>query len=93
MDEVVDGIDHAMEETVTPVTPDVLQTPEPTLTATNGQGQPPTHGHTNGLSMHIDPGCDPLCPQCGKDKCVSYGVGGRVCMGCAYCERPLRPSR
>jgi hypothetical protein len=79
------GEPAAGETGITPIT----DSAHDTVPATNGH----SNGLTNGVHPHTDPGVNPLCPQCGADKCVSYGGGGRVCMGCAYCERPLRPAR
>jgi len=79
-------------QTVTPVTPvthDVPQGTDPMALATNGH----SNGHHNGVHPHTGTGCDPVCPQCGKNACQPYGLGGRVCMQCGYCERPLRPAR
>jgi hypothetical protein len=72
---------------VTPVTGDGPQATEPTLLSTNGH----SNGHTNGAHVHTVPGGDPVCPQCGKNACQPYGVGGRVCMQCGYCARPVQP--
>ena len=83
------GAPAAVEEGITPIT-DSVHAPVP---ATNGYSNGHSMGLTNGVHLHTAPGVNSVCPQCGAAKCVSYGDGGRVCMGCAYCERLLRPSR
>src|SRR5262249_43550198 len=89
-------LETPVAQTVTPVTavtPDVPQSTEPMDPATNGHSNGHSNGHTNGVHSHTDAGVNPLCPRCGESKCASFGIGRRVCMGCVYCERPLRPSQ
>ena len=57
--------------------------------APHPEAQGGANGHHNGTVSHEAAGVtDPVCPQCAKSACQPYGVNGRVCMQCAYCERP-----
>jgi hypothetical protein len=89
---------HEIEVHDTP-TLDVIMYPNGSANGHNNDRDtvPATSGHSNGqrngVYPHLPPVANPMCPQCASNACQPYGIGGRVCMQCGYCERPLRPSR
>ena len=87
------GRDRELETsryTVTPVTPpDELSTqemlfPDRVVPTPLISDEAPAYGCVAEGSLTVDP----RCPQCGRLSCVAFGARGRVCMRCAYCERP-----
>jgi hypothetical protein len=75
----------APEAGITPLTGLALQDTQEALILVHGY----ENGWANGVHGPASPAVNPVCPQCGRHACAPFGGTGRICMQCAYCERPL----